>query len=111
MAGAGGFEIEGDAETFLGRGEVEEGGPDDALGSGEGVIERKETTFEAAKEVSLLMEGSNAGCASASGMLSIAYGSSRRSIKRREPEGSSQGTTRTGSSAEHSADQSKSMCL
>src|ERR1035441_9346365 len=51
----------------------------------------------------------NGGYCSASGMESKPQGLARRSTKAAEPSGSYHGTTRTGSSAEHSTDHSASM--
>jgi hypothetical protein len=59
------LEIERDAEAFLGCGEVEEGGADDALDGGEGVVEGREAALETAKEVPLLMERGEEGAVAA----------------------------------------------
>ncbi len=59
--GAGGFEIERDAEAFLRGGEIEEGGADDALGGCAWQIKRSEAPLQTAEEMLLLVERGEEG--------------------------------------------------
>ncbi len=60
-SGADGLQVEGEREAFLGRGEIEKGGANDALGCREGLVEGSKTTLKPAKKMALLMEGGEEG--------------------------------------------------
>lgn len=59
--GAEGFDVEGDGEAFLGTGEVDHGGADDAVEHGVGVVEGGGAAGETVEELLVLVEGGEEG--------------------------------------------------
>ena len=59
--GAEGFDVEADGEALLGAGEVDEGGADDAVEGGVGVVEGFGAAGEAAEELLGVVEGGEEG--------------------------------------------------
>ena len=58
---AEGFDVEADGEAFLGAGEIDESGADDAVDHGVGVIERGGEAGEAVEDLLLPVEGGEDG--------------------------------------------------